>query len=220
MNIFYRFVIIVYFFSASYGFAQTNSNNDFQFWTGENKIKKISDAFSLGLDSEWRFLNDAKKLSYIHEQLSLIYSPFPWIKIIPSYRQVWEKNIHSKWHPSYNPLIDITFLGHRKNLEISDRNRIQYSISSNNPNIIIYRNLIKISYIMKKRNFTFIPYISDEFFFPENRGYNQNRLSTGLIIKFLDLLSCDLLYRRRFFKLSNENWIQQNILGIFFTLYL
>lgn len=197
--------------------AYVNQNGDFQIWTREYIRGHITPHWDISVMQENRIGDHASKPYHIFLQAQGIYRPAPWIGLAPGYRQSWRRFPldSSRWRPEYSPMFDVMLRWHLGEWEFSDRNRVQYIIFQSDPAHWLYRNRFRIVTPWHFTRFCFTPFIDNEWFFQERYGFDQDRLSAGLMTWIYKNLSGQIYYMRRFEKTGADlHWIHQNILNI------
>jgi hypothetical protein len=199
-------------------FAHLNGSGDFQIWNTDTINIRSSKRMILTGQTEFRYGRDGSKLYYKHYQGEITFIRSPHTLITPGYRQVYHRR-HGDWVKEYQPRCAITFQVQTKSKWlISDRNLILYRIQEGH-NRWVYRNRLEFLTPIRITRKGMGPFFSNEFFWAETQGINQNRLIFGLRIPYHQRTQLDLYYMLRSLKNHNKDWIQQNILGLHFALF-
>ncbi|MBP9841912.1 MAG: DUF2490 domain-containing protein [Simkaniaceae bacterium] len=194
-----------------------NQNGDFQIWFHDSVIGKLNPNWGIQISQEFRFGNDATELYQQFNEVMLIYYGGPSVEISPGYKQLYSKEYQkkSKWVTFCIPQLDLKFIFQDRSWKLENRNRIEYVLASQkrNSHLWVLRPLFNLDtpFYYKNRGIKF--FLSDEFFWTEGRGINQNRLKVGF--KFQagkhTLFATSYLLRnlKRF-----HNWTHQNVLHL------
>ncbi len=200
-------------------FGTVNANGDFQIWASEFSVHSINNKTNFTVYNDFRFGNDAKELYVYQARFQYRHSPTSWLTLAPSYRQFFVKSPTrngDKWHPSFNPLFEITFFLKRKWIEVSQRNWGLYFI--NTPpltrNLWQYRNRLLF---LTPWNFTKLqisPVLSEEVFFTEHRGFSENRITFGFRSTLQEKVRLNAGYMLRSLKNSTNSFNQISVLTL------
>jgi hypothetical protein len=159
-------------------FGFLNQNNDFQLWVMADVRKSISPCLEFEFQSEYRFGNDASELFLYYFQAQMVYSPKEWLAIAPGYRQQ-ETKLLGEWFSSYAPLADVSFTFCLGKTKVVDRSRFQYFINEGRSDVWVYRH--RDAFFFRPVG-EIHPYLFEEIFFAEARGFVQNRLEVGAYV--------------------------------------
>lgn len=193
-------------------FSQINSNHDFQTWIFESMNKKVSKKDTFYLESEVRFGDDSGQLYLTYIQALLKHEFTPYLSVAPGYRQLWARTAaFSDFRPTFNPFIDIILKQETPLLILYDRSRIQYIIFEHLKNALLYRNRLYVTTVKDFGKMKAKPFVSDEIFFLERLGYQENRLNIGLSWP-IEEMSANISYMLRYRKDLAREWSHQNIL--------
>lgn len=195
--------------------AQIDKDGDFQIWSREIVKKHFNPQWAFLFMQENRIGDDAKKIYHIYLQTQVIYNPVRWLGISPGYRQSWRRlPLNStRWKPEYCPMLDMSFILRPGEWEFVDRNRVEYRILGSDPSHWIYRNRFRIIPPLRLTRFWFNPFVDNEIFIHQRYGFDEDRISGGLLMRVYENLSGQLYYTCRFQK-KDLGWIHQNILNI------
>lgn len=214
--------ILLFFLLPLSLFAKLNTAGDFQIWNTDTVNIRLNRSMTLIGQTEFRYGRDSSKLYYKHYQGELCFIRSPHTLITPSYRHIYRRQ-KGAWETEYNPMIDITFQTKTKSRWfISNRCRTVYRIlekQSGKHNRWLYRNRLEFLTPLRLTRRGIGPYFSDEFFWEETQGINQNRLIFGLRIPYHERTQLDLYYMLRSLKNADKHWINQNVFGIHFSLH-
>ena len=199
-------------------FASLDGPGDLQLWNTDSINIHLTRRTLLQGQTEFRYGKDSSKLYYKHYQGLVTFIRSTHVLIAPGYRQVYWRT-SKKWEKEYNPMLDITLQTKtRSRWFIADRSRIVYRILDGHDHWL-YRNRLEILTPWRFTRRGIGPYFSEEFFWEESRGINQNRLIFGLRIPYHERTQLDLYYLYRAFKNAHKDWINQNIIGVHFSLH-
>lgn len=200
-------------------FASLDGPGDFQIWNTDTVNIHVSRRTLLQGQTEFRYGRDSSKLYYKHYQGLLVFIRSPNVLVAPGYRQTYFRT-SKKWLEEYNPMLDLILQAKTKSRWfISNRARTVYRIFEEGHDRWLYRNRLEILSPWRISRYGMAPFFSEEFFWEESRGINQNRLIFGLRIPYHERTQLDLYYVYRTFKNAHKDWINQNILGIHFSLH-
>ncbi len=207
--IFFR---ILLFFLPIFATASLNQKGDLQFWVQQKQKVSISESSFLFFDVEARWGDDVSYLYYIHAEAMLVHKMSPLFSFAWGYRQVFSRSSAS-FKPTYEPLADVLFKKEGNLLVFSHRSRFSYLVRQDNPDAFQYRSLFSL--LFKAR---ISPYVSEEAFFRDKRGFVQNRISLGLNTDLASFFNMKVFYTFRQLKSSKDVWRYQNVIGAYATL--
>lgn len=210
--------IFTYLLLSSALFSEINSNGDFQIWAREIVKVHITPKWAFYELCEGRFGDNASKLYHTLMQVEGLYTPIPGITMGLGYRQSLRRYPlqSNHWKPEYSPLADVFIRTYLSDWELHDRNRVQYVIFQPLPRSRwLYRNRFRIVPPWNFTKYKINPFIDNEVFFFEQRGFNQDRLCCGLLMQFTNSCGGQIYYMARFEKRENPTyWVHQNILNL------
>lgn len=206
-----RLFLFSFFLLPVLVFARLNDNGDFQIWDHHYLDFKVNEEFHLHLAAEFRWGDDSSKLYVKYGEILFIYRPLKWLEIVPGYRHLYVRFLRDdfKWKLIYSPLFDLLFYFPVAPWGLSDRSRVQYLIIEGRDNRWVYRNRIHLTFPYS--DYYVNPFIDNEFFWTEGRGFDQNRLRSGLEVNFSEHVKGRLFYMLRYLKVS-DGWNYQNVL--------
>ena len=176
---------------SSTGWAQVNSDGDWQLWTHQKAHIKISDKVSVPVSAMYRFGEDMSKLWYQHYDVGLCYKATPWLSILASYRHKMVDAGHfrrvagDRWINIKNP--NINFIFSRKLGKITLQNNCRFSYwdyddEFRQDDLLYYRNIFTATG-SALTSAKIAPYVEEDFFFSTNNGeVDRNRISAGVRI--------------------------------------
>ncbi len=208
---------ILFFLFVSHAFCSVNQNNDVQFWPTVSLEKKCSEEISIRSNFEVRIGNDISKAFFVYAEAFLVYRPFQWLYIAPGYRQIFNNQMtpSGKWRPVYSPLADIKFIGIFQGFGVINRNRVHYLLFEHQSSKWLYRNRLRFTYQFERNTWKYQPFIDEEVFFIERRGFFQNKASIGVVTFPIQEVSIRTYYLLRHIKVE-DHFRHQNILGLQF----
>ncbi|CCB88460.1 DUF2490 domain-containing protein [Simkania negevensis] len=203
-------------------FATVGENGDFQIWNENIVHFKIDPRVTLAVSNEYRWGDNGRKLFYKHLQPTLACEINSYITLKPGYRTIWLR-ASKGWAIFYDPFFEcILHLLQSQHVEISNRNRITYSITPNKlggKNAWQYRNRIHIYIPIKVRSYRFKLMLGDEVFFREGRGFSQNRAIAGFVFPRSERADFEFFYVYRNLKTRAHQWIYHNVLRLSANFY-
>ena len=208
----FRFLFLVFLLSTIFVSARFNKNGDFQIWETHTLEKTITDSFGIRIDNELRIGDDISRVFYLYVQGFLVYRPYNWLILSPGYRQEWLRK-DGALKPQYVPQFDTYFIYVSDKIVITNRNRLGYLFRYKEFNSIFYRGRLRFSFPLRKESLFMQPYIDNEIFIIQGRGFNQNRSSIGVLFKVTDHFDPRFYYMVRLDK-ENGSWKQINIIGL------
>lgn len=213
-----RLLILLLLLSAPLAadIKKVNKNADFQIWSYGLVKFQLIDPLIFQLSTEFRWGDDASTLYYKYVQGQFLYHPDHWVSIGPGYRQEWNRKVKpdGRWSDVYNPLLDVTFHIPAGSWKLSDRNRVQYLIRQDSKNLWQYRNRILAQSPWSADFLKLTPFISNEIFVRQGKGFSQDRLSIGLYSTLASCAKLKTYYTWRYLKPSKGNWSYQNVLAL------
>lgn len=171
--------------------ASSQSNSDFQLWTGANAKLKLNDKWSLSLAPELRFADTISTLKNVISELGIKYSITKSISFLAEYRYTIRpgKNDVNRF------CIGAAYDWSKKDFPIafSYRTKFQYSRNMNSGNSESYfRNKIGVDFNLSK---LVDPFVSYEIFFLFGKNeFRNTRYSIGLNWKLGKNLSLSTYY--------------------------
>lgn len=190
---------------------QVGKDGDNQVWlTSSFYLDKYYDWFALYGKAEFRFGDDASSLYVKIGELMLNFMPTKWLTISPGYRNFVTRLSYSHWKTVPTPMLDIFFHWAAKdNITLNQRNRFQYNLLPESRDVFLYRNRFQIIFNGKLFGKTIKPFISEEMFFLQYRGFDQNRFILGLKIPLSKHFDVTPSYQLRNIK-RHDFWRYQN----------
>ncbi len=172
--------------------------------------------------TEFRYGKEHAKLYYKHFQGSLILIRSQHTLIAPGYRQAYHR-VGGGWAREYYPFIDLTFQTSSKaNWFILNRSRLVYRIQDEKlggHNLWLYRNLLECITPLRLTSHGIAPYLSNEIFWEESHGIDENRLILGIRMPYRRRTQLDLYYLLRLQFHKRRERSHENILAVHFSLH-
>lgn len=171
--------------------ADTNADEDWQFWTHERANIKITDKVTGTVGAMYRFGDDMSDLWYQHYDVGIIVKTTPWLSIMASYRlKMVDADISGKfegddWMNIHNPSLNFIFKHKLGKVKLKNNCRFSYwnyDSEFGRDDLLYYRNIFMATGpAWTKAKIS--PYVQEDFFFSTNNGQiDRNRLSTGLLV--------------------------------------
>jgi len=193
--------------------AYAYENGDFQIWHTEAQEFELTNKWSMPIEEEWRYGNDAAELYYQHYEAGIAYDINKYFTVTGNYRQVWEGE-RGKLRPEYRPYIQAIPKLDIWVFKFEDRNRLEYRLFDYKDDILRYRNKVSVKLPLEFHGFEFAPYVANEIFVDINEAImRKNRFSTGIILNVVKGLKGEVYYMLQSTKKSGR-WTGANILGL------
>ncbi len=214
-NLFTLSIIIILLFL---GLAFAYDNHDFQVWNIDVEELKINDKSKVAFEQEFRWGNNASEFFYQHYDLGYFYNLKKWLMVGGGYRHVIELK-RGKWKVENEPYLSATLSGKFAGYSIDSRSRLEYNHFDYQEDSFRYRNKVTVKSPWKFTKLGIQPYVSEEVFvkFSGWSGFNQNRVSGGLLMSFTKNLTGEIYYMLQSSK-SAGVWKEANVLGTKFKL--
>ena len=163
------------------------------------------------MEQEYRFGENASELFYQHYDWGFAYSFDKRLEMAFGYRMVLERVKH-KWMESDEPYTNITAKLDIWKFKFEDRNRIEYRHFRFAPDNARYRNRFMLKYPFDFKTIKIAPYVSDEVFVISNgRGFNQNRLQSGIEFGLTKYVKADIAYMLQSVRANGDKWYDANV---------
>jgi len=200
-------------------FSSVIAKYDFEIWQDNTVVFDLAKQWRLVLSSELRYEGMARYLAEHYYETVVQYQAIDWLSIAPQYRQTFVRGGPGQpYNPVYSPMLNVTFMTVFQGWDLSDRNRAQLNINKWGDTTWVYRNRVNITLPVRWTKIKIRPYIADEFFFTEGRGFSQNRIYVGMAANFNPVVLLKLYGIYRNVKNSVHQWNTVGVLGIDFTL--
>ena len=201
-----------------FSWAQAYETHDFQVWNTDIEELKINKNSKVAFEQEFRWGDNANEFFYQHYDLGYFYNWKKWLMVGGGYRHVIELK-SGKWKVENEPYLSATLSGKVAGCSIDSRSRLEYNHYDYQEDAWRYRNKFTGKLPWKFTKLEIQPYIADEVFvkFAGWSGFNQNRLSGGLTMKFFKNLNGEIYYMLQSSK-SAGIWKENNVLGTKFKL--
>ncbi|MEN8255685.1 MAG: DUF2490 domain-containing protein [Verrucomicrobiota bacterium] len=173
--------------------VQVGTDGDWQFWTHEQAMFKITDKVHVSVGAMYRFGDDFSDLWYQHYDMGVGFQVAKWLCIKPSYRlklvdaaDFGAKFPGDKWLRIHNPSLNFVFTHKVGKFKLKNNCRFAYwdfddGFTAKKADQWYYRNIfMAIGPAWTKAKVK--PYIKEDFFFSTDREViDRNRLSTGVM---------------------------------------
>lgn len=205
---------LYFFFSFPLFAKEINGQNDTQLWIFDYVQKKISERVVIAIENEQRWGGDISTLYFSYVQSRIFFTVTDWLQVVPGFRERRSlRTREDKWISAHEPLLDIFLSTSICEWQIRDRQRAQYIIEEDRPNLWQYRHLVTLISPWKWGKMRLNPFIADEVFFRETLGFFENRFQLGARIPLGDYDFFTFYYMRRLIK-NSEQWIHQNVIWL------
>jgi hypothetical protein len=189
-------------------------NHDFQVWNTDTEEWKINKASKLVFEQEFRWADNASKLSYQHYDQGYVYLFNKYFNFGAGLRYIEDKKT-DKFREETEPYLVVFTYWNPAGFNLSNRTRIEYRYFDYQVNSWRFRNKLDIKLPWKFTRFQLQPMISDEVFFKFNGiDLNENRLYGGFAFTLTANLRGELCYMLRSTKNTNVcTWNDVNVLS-------
>jgi hypothetical protein len=192
--------------------AYVNQNGDFQIWIHDSITARFNPHTGVYASQEFRFGNDASEFYHQFSQIMFAYYASPSFHIAPGYKQIYHRiEDSSKWIAVSIPEVEVKFTLRNQYWQFENRNRIEYAISLENRWVLRCLFNLDTPFYYKTKSLKF--FVSDEFFWVESRGIDQNRLKLGFKFQVGRQIMISTSYMLRNLK-RHHDWTYQNVLHL------
>jgi Protein of unknown function (DUF2490) len=202
-------------------FATLNGNNDFQIWNKDTLELRLMEQGDFYGEFDCRFGDDASKLYYKHVHLQFLYRYNSFFTIGPGYRWIYTLT-NGKFALTTSPLLDLIFSLSRNGWRLDARNRLQLldpSKHAEGDRRWLFREKLYFFTPWKWTSWHLNPYVTEELFFEQTKGFSQNRFYVGLALRPHRMVGGALFVMLRNLKNASHHWTHQYVLGMNFSLY-
>ena len=187
---------------------------DFQLWMFQTGSKPLSDKWSLQVEADERWEENASKLFFYYIHIGTQYRPCDAWSITPVFRHVWKKEM-GEWVEENRALIDYRRYWSCGGIDFVVRNRFEYTFRDKD---FYFRFRFQTYFPYKLGGRDFDPFVYNEVFFLNGANIVQNRFQVGFQTPFSnDCIRSTIAYMFRL-KKSGVTWNGFNnlVTGIFF----
>jgi len=192
-----------------------SARDDWAFTLSDLVVKyKLNDEFTLKLNYNTSAKEDKKPSYYSYARVGLIYSPYEWLDLTPTYHHAYSRANNGKLSHEDRLFFDTTFKWKAMGLKFSDRNRMELRNFDIRPDHVFrYRNEFMISKVVDFMGTKVVPFISDEIWYDlTDHEADFNWATIGVSKKLTKNLIVSLFYRLESFK-TGEDWSETNFIG-------
>jgi hypothetical protein len=205
-------VLLLHHSSALADGDLVNRENDFQYWSNVGISVEVVEDWSLIVEEEFRFGDNAGEFYREHSDFGIMYSGLAkWLDIGANYRVIIKKT-GDQWAYEYRPHINGILHFELHDFRISDRNRWEYRYREVGKDGWRYRNKLTIE-LPRFTRIELRPFVADEIYIDfEKGGFARNRLFSGLLLqpsKHLELETFYLLQTNK----DQARWVNIHVLG-------
>ena len=190
-------------------------DGDFQVWNTDVEEIQLKKNLKLVFEQEFRWANNASEFYYQHYDVGLAYALNKSWTVGTGYRQIYARTALNKpWWAESDPYVFFTYFGELAGFKFDDRSRFEYQYYSFQADTGRYRNKLTVKAPWKFTKLEIQPFVSEEIFvmLGGDQGFNQNRLSAGLVFSLLKNFKAELYYM--FLSAKSVNvWKDYNVLG-------
>jgi hypothetical protein len=190
-------------------------DGDWQLWSSSSLEGNVHPRWKLKFEEQFRIGHDVSEFYYHLTGIGLTWKPSHWFQAALAYAQVYELKT-GDWKEENRPFVDGTLQGRWKDVQLSDRNRLERRLREGAENIWRYRNNVTFSLPnLPKRwlPFDIQPYVSSEIFVDIAAGdFDQYRVTGGLTGRLVEFLQTSLYYLRQG-REKDGNWSATHVLG-------
>jgi hypothetical protein len=172
-----------------------SKNGDFQYSARSAVKVKVAKDIKLTAFQEIGLDNNAGNLYYLATDLGIVYTGFAdWLEI-RAHNRIISGESESDWDMENRAILDFILKYPLWNLELSDRNRVEFRFIEDSEYRTRYRNRVKIAMPLEVGRTTIKPYIADEVFFDSNRdGLDKNRVYSGIVLDIFKNTTLEIQY--------------------------
>lgn len=153
---------------------------------------KLSDHYTIKVNQETWWTDDASDLTYHHVQTAIGRPAADWLNTELTYRQKYGKS-KGEWLEENRWMIDLTPKAKLGGWTFKDRNRFELRMRDGRSNVHRYRNKLYMYPPLSFTEWSIKPYVAEEFFIDDvDEKINQNRVYIGLGSKPVEHLSTGL----------------------------
>lgn len=182
-----------------------------QFWAVASFSFRLSDDWNMKIREHFRF-HDGE----YSEQFNEAHFSHPLstpLNLGVGFLQTNKKDSVGKWQYENRPYGELTVKWNLWGLKWSDRNRLVFRDFKGKKDIFRYRNRVKAAWGEDVFDLPLRPYVAEEVFIEEESGYNQNRISAGVVWDVNKLLDIDVFVMHRSDK-KDSDWDDVFVIGI------
>lgn len=191
------------------------SDRKSQIWTREDITGKINSQLSVFGRIEFRYSNDAEALSAQHSLIGMNYSPNKWLTISPFFRmvnyQTGKSTFNNDWFVEYRPTVDVKLKWSVVGLGMTSTNRFERRLYQVGDDVWRFREKIEIKSKQKWTALEFQPYVGDDMFFQEKKGFCRNWFILGFDVKIINQLKGGFFYMLQSDKGKDGQYTQTDI---------
>lgn len=195
------------------GAARAAPAGEFQLWTEFGVEGPVAANLHIGARSEARFTDDASRVGLYSWNLGLAYAWHEHFVGALEFLQEYTRS-NGGFATENRPQITLTWVDVLRGLEVSDRNKFEGRLFEASEDQFRYRNRAQAVLPLRLWPRGPRPFISEEIFVETGAGFNQNRLSSGLVLMVGPLVGT--VYGM-LLSAKNDGWSQTGVLGFTFT---
>lgn len=192
--------------------ARLNQNGDFQVWLHDGVSAHFNSHYGVDISQEFRFGNDCTEFYQQYSQIFLVYYGSPSFQIAPGFKQLYSKGEGKAWYSFSIPELDIKMILQNKFWRFEHRERISYAFSAFK-GTWIFRPFFNLDTPFYYKNRALKLFLSEEFFWTQGQGINQNRFKVGFKLPGGKHVLFSLAYLIRNLK-ERHDWTYQNVLDL------
>lgn len=212
VSIFVKAAFLFSFISSFLWGSAFNKKNDIQLWELQKLSVELNSITSFYFQTEFRWGDDISVLYVHYFQGGIVFVPCEWLEVAPAYRQLTALRRDHTHNIFYEPLLDVTLKRKLREWAFQNRFRFQYRIPESGTNEWIYRDRLKVNSPWKWGKLKFNPFVFDEVFFSETRGFSENRFAAGGGFTLAKSIQSDLYYMLR--HIQFPNWRPTHVIGM------
>ncbi|MCC5832434.1 MAG: DUF2490 domain-containing protein [Chlamydiales bacterium] len=213
VSIFVKATFILLLFSSCLLASSFNKENDLQLWAMQRFNLDLPSKSTFYYQTEFRWGDDISVLYLSYFQFGFLFELSKFLEIGPSYRQLSSLRRDHTRRVIHEPLFEITLKSKLREWRGENRVWILYRIPESDENEWIFRNRLRIFSPWKLGKLKFNPFIADEVFFGERRGFFENRLTLGGRFTLAKPIQSDLFYMLR--HIQFPNWLPTHVVGTY-----
>ncbi|MCI0531964.1 MAG: DUF2490 domain-containing protein [candidate division Zixibacteria bacterium] len=170
------------------------ADGDWQIWSTAGVQGKVYLGWTVKLEEQFRFGNQAADIYYHHVQTDLVYQIRSWMALGLTYRHIYMK-VAGIWQQEKRPTLGVALSTSRSIYRLEMSQKLERHIRDWSDNGWSYRNKLSVTLEKSWTQFDVKPYLADEIFVNlKGGGVYRNRLFAGVKSRLFDKIYPDLFF--------------------------